>query len=252
MSPFPARQALVRWHTETVTVSERIAALDWEAIEGQLWEFGYAKTPPMLVPEECQELIALYPDDSRFRSRIDMARYRFGLGDYKYFAHPLPPVVTDLRVAAYARLAAVANRWSEALGRRAPYPTDLDAFLAHCARRGQTKPTPLLLHYEAGGYNCLHQDIYGEIAFPLQLTCFLSRRGVDYEGGDFLLVEQRPRAQSRGESIQTEQGEMVIFTTRERPARGARGWFRCAMRHGVSRVRAGTRYTLGVIFHDAK
>jgi hypothetical protein len=233
-------------------LSQRIAALDWEAIEAQLWEFGYAKTAPVLTPEECRELIALYPDDSRFRSRIDMARYRFGLGDYKYFAHPLPAVVTELRAAAYRRLAAVANRWSEALDRRGRYPADLDAFLAYCARRGQTKPTPLLLHYEVGGYNCLHQDIYGEVAFPLQLTCFLSRRGIDYEGGDFLLVEQRPRAQSRGESIQTEQGEMVIFTTRERPARGARGWFRCGMRHGVSRVRAGTRYTLGVIFHDAR
>jgi hypothetical protein len=235
-----------------VSLAGRIAALDWDEIERQLWEFGYAKTPPVLTPAECAELIALYPDDSRFRSRVDMARYRFGVGDYKYFAHPLPSLVAALRVSAYPHLAAIANRWSEALGAPAAYPDDLDGLLARCAAHGQTRPTPLLLHYEAGGYNCLHQDLYGEIVFPLQLTGFLSRRGVDYEGGDFLLVEQRPRAQSRGESIATEQGELVIFTTRERPARGARGWLRAAMRHGVSRVRSGTRYTLGVIFHDAK
>ncbi len=235
-----------------MTVADRIAALDWSEIERQLWEFGYAKTPPVLTPEECAELIALYPDEARFRSRVDMARYRFGLGDYKYFAHPLPSVVAALRVSTYPRLAAIANRWSEAFGGSAAHPPDLAGLLARCAEHGQTKPTPLLLHYEAGGYNCLHQDLYGDVVFPLQLTCFLSRRGVDYEGGDFLLVEQRPRAQSRGESIATEQGEMVIFTTRERPVRGARGWFRAAMRHGVSRVRSGTRYTLGVIFHDAK
>ena len=235
-----------------MSIAERIAALDWDEIERQLWEFGYAKTPPVLTPDECAELIALYPDGDRFRSRVDMARFRFGLGDYKYFAHPLPPVVAALRVSAYPSLAAVANRWSEALGAPAAYPGDLEGLLARCAEHGQTKPTPLLLHYEAGGYNCLHQDLYGDVVFPLQLTCFLSRRGVDYEGGDFLLVEQRPRAQSRGESIATEQGELVIFTTRERPVRGARGWFRAAMRHGVSRVHSGTRYTLGVIFHDAK
>ena len=233
-------------------IAERVDALDWEAIGRDLWEYGYAKTPPVLTEEECMALAALYADDARFRSRVDMARYRFGVGEYKYFAHPLPPAVTALRSAAYPRLATVANGWSEALGRGVAYPPDLDGMLARCAEHGQTKPTPLLLHYEAGGYNCLHQDLYGDVVFPLQLTCFLSRRGVDYEGGDFLLVEQRARAQSRGESIATEQGELVIFTTRERPVRGARGWYRSAMRHGVSRVRAGERYTLGVIFHDAK
>lgn len=235
-----------------MSFANRIVALDWDEIERQLWEFGYAQTPPVLTPAECAELIALYPDDARFRSRVDMARYRFGVGDYKYFAHPLPPVVAALRAFAYPPLAAIANRWSEALGAPAAYPDDLDGLLARCAAQGQTRPTPLLLHYEAGGYNCLHQDLYGDVVFPLQLTGFLSRRGVDYEGGDFLLVEQRPRAQSRGESLSPEQGELVIFTTRERPVRGARGWFRAAMRHGVSRVRSGTRYTLGVIFHDAK
>jgi hypothetical protein len=181
-----------------------------------------------------------------------MARYRFGEGDYKYFAHPLPPLVTALREHAYPPLRAIANRWQAALGARERYPEALAELLARCRRKGQTRPTPLLLHYEAGGYNCLHQDLYGEVAFPLQLTCFLSRRDVDYTGGEFLLVEQRPRAQSRGEAIATEQGEIVIFTTRERPVKGARGYYRAAMRHGVSRIHTGRRYTLGVIFHDAR
>ena len=233
-------------------IGDRVQALDWDTIGRELWEYGYAKTPPVLTPDECGELAALYPDDTRFRSRVDMARYRFGVGEYKYFAHPLPPTVTALRASAYPHLAAVANGWSEAVGKGTAYPADLDGMLARCAAEGQTKPTPLLLRYEAGGYNCLHQDIYGDVVFPLQLTCFLSRRGLDYQGGDFLLVEQRARAQSRGDAIPTEQGEIVIFTTRARPVRGARGWYRAAMRHGVSRVRAGERYTLGVIFHDAK
>ncbi len=233
-------------------IAERLAALDWKAVEASLWEYGYAKTTPILTAKECTELIALYADESRFRSRIDMARYRFGVGDYRYFAAPLPPLVAALRRHAYPPLAGVANRWMEALGARERYPDDLPGLLARCRRAGQRKPTPLLLHYEAGGYNCLHRDLYGEVAFPLQLTCFLSRRGVDYTGGEFLLVEQRPRGQSRGEAIPTEQGEMVIFATAERPVRGARGYFRAGMRHGVSRILSGSRYTLGVIFHDAR
>jgi hypothetical protein len=235
-----------------MTIAERLAALDWAAIERALWERGYAKTPPVLTPEECAALIALYPDDALFRSRVDMERYRFGIGDYKYFAAPLPPLVAEVRQHAYPPLARLANRWEETLGSRPRYPPSLDRLLVTCRRAGQTKPTPLLLHYEAGGYNCLHQDLYGEIAFPLQLTGFLSRRGLDYEGGEFLLVEQRPRAQSRGEAITTEQGEIVIFTTRYRPVAGARGYYRATMRHGVSRVTLGSRYTLGVIFHNAK
>jgi len=233
-------------------IRARLAALDWGALEGSLWEWGYAKTPPVLAPAECAELIALYADDRRFRSRVDMARYKFGVGDYKYFAAPLPPLVEALRVHAYPPLAAIANRWETALGAATRYPPDLPSLLALCRRRGQTKPTPLLLHYETGGYNCLHQDLYGDVVFPLQLTGFLSRPAVDYTGGEFLLVEQRPRAQSRGEVVATEQGEIVIFTTRHRPARSARGYSRVVMRHGVSRVRSGSRYTLGVIFHDAK
>jgi hypothetical protein len=233
-------------------VASRLAALDWTALEHSLWEHGYAKTPPVLTADECAELVALYPERARFRSRVEMARFRFGVGDYQYFAAPLPALVQDLRVHAYAPLAAIANRWEEALGSRTRHPATLAGLQALCRRHGQTKPTPLLLHYETGGYNCLHQDIYGDVVFPLQLTVFLSRRGVDYEGGDFLLVEQRPRAQSRGEAIATEQGEVVIFATRHHPLRGARGWSRAALRHGVGTIRRGTRYTLGVIFHDAK
>ena len=230
----------------------RLGRLDWRAIERSLWQWGYAKTPPVLTPSECAELIGLYGEDERFRSTIDMARYKFGVGEYRYFAAPLPPLVEALRRHAYPPLAGIANQWETALASAIVHPPTLDGLLAVCHRRGQTKPTPLLLHYEAGGYNCLHQDLYGDVVFPLQLTCFLSRRGVDYTGGDFLLVEQRPRAQSRGEAIATEQGEIVIFTTRHRPVEGTRGVYRCAMRHGVSRVASGSRYTLGVIFHDAK
>ncbi len=237
---------------ETADLKNRIEGLDWEALAAGLHERGHATTPAILTPEECAGLVRLYGDEARFRSRIDLVRYRFGVGDYKYFAAPLPPLVQALRARVYPRLAPIANAWLGALRSRERYPADLDRFLAVCRRRGQTKPTPLLLHYEAGGYNCLHQDLYGDVAFPLQMTFLLSRRGVDFTGGEFLLVEQRPRAQSRGEAIVLEQGEAAIFTTRERPVASARGHYRAAMRHGVSRVLSGSRYTLGVIFHDAK
>src|SRR5437899_11225085 len=179
----------------------RLARLDWQGIERSLWQWGYAKTPPVLSPSECAELIGLYEDKRRFRSTIDMARYKFGVGDYRYFAAPLPPLVEALRRHAYPPLAAIAHRWEAALATATRYPPDLPSLLARCRRRGQTKPTPLLLHYEAGGYNCLHEDLYGDVVFPLQLTGFLSRPGVDHTGGEFLLVEQRPRAQSRGEAV---------------------------------------------------
>ena len=232
-------------------IETRVQRLDWKAIEQELWNTGYAKTPPVLTPSECAELIELYTDSTRFRRRIDMARHRFGVGEYQYFAEPLPPLVQSVRLSTYPPLAAIANRWMEALRQSQRYPADLARFLALCQEHGQTKPTPLLLRYEAGGYNCLHQDLYGEIAFPLQLTCFLSRRDRDYSGGEFLLVEQRPRAQSRGEAIATEQGEIIIFATRDRPAVGSRGYYRLQMRHGVSRIRSGRRYALGIIFHNA-
>ncbi len=233
-------------------VETRVQRLEWGASARDLGERGWATTPPLLTAEECAGLVALYGDDARFRSRVDMARFRFGEGQYKYFAAPLPPLVAGLREQTYPPLARIAGEWQAALGRATRYPPTLGGFLAQCARRGQRKPTPLLLRYEAGGYNCLHQDIYGEIAFPLQMTCLLSRPGEDFTGGEFLLVEQRPRAQSRAEVVPLVQGQIVIFTTRERPARGARGAYRVASRHGVSRVTSGLRYTLGVIFHDAK
>jgi uncharacterized protein len=235
-----------------VDLKSRLDALDWRAVERSLWEYGYAKTEPLLTPDECAGLIALYADPKRFRNTIDMARLRFGVGDYKYFAAPLPALVQELRTHAYPPLAAVANQWETALGTGTRHPDAFAGLQMLCHRTGQTKPTPLLLHYESGGYNCLHQDLYGDVVFPLQLTCFLSRRGVDYTGGEFLLVEQRPRAQSRGEAITTEQGEMLVFTTRHRPVKTARGYYRAAVRHGVSRITGGTRYTLGVIFHDAR
>jgi uncharacterized protein len=235
-----------------MNIEKRLERLDWKAIEQALWDMGYAKTPPVLTSDECAELISLYTDQTRFRRRIDMARHRFGVGEYQYFAEPLPPLVQGLRMSTYPPLATIANRWMEAIRQPQRFPADLASFLALCQQHGQTKPTPLLLRYEVGGYNCLHQDLYGDIAFPLQLTCFLSRRDIDYTGGEFLLVEQRPRAQSRGEAIATEQGEIIIFATRDRPVAGARGYYRLHMRHGVSRIRSGLRYALGIIFHNAK
>ncbi len=234
-----------------LTVEERLARLDWEAIERALWQWGWARTPPLLTSEQCADLIRLYPDCHRFRSRIDMARFRFGEGEYQYFAEPLPVAVATLRRHAYPPLAEVANRWEAALGGTVRYPANLDDLLALCAERGQSRPTPLLLRYTEGGYNCLHQDLYGAVAFPLQMTCLLSRPGADFTGGEFLLVEQRPRAQSRGDVVPLGQGEAVIFATRHRPVRGATGHFRATMRHGVSRLLSGERYSLGVIFHNA-
>jgi uncharacterized protein len=233
------------------SIAERLARLDWAAIGASLDEWGHARTPALLTPAECGELRAFYADDARFRSRVDMARYRFGVGEYKYFSDPLPALVGELRERAYEPLAAIANRWEAALKTRARHPADLAGLLTICARRGQRKPTPLLLRYLAGGYNCLHQDLYGDVVFPIQLTVLLSEPGKDFEGGEFLLIEQRPRAQSRGSVVHLDQGEAVIFTTRHRPVTGARGPYRANMRHGVSRVLSGERYTLGVIFHNA-
>jgi len=235
-----------------ISVRKRLDALDWRAIERSLDERGYARIPRVLTKAECRALAALEPDDRRFRSRIDMARFGFGVGRYSYFARPLPRLVEELRHAGYARLAPIANSWMEALAQKERYPTRLEDFLARCAARGQTKPTPLILRYQADGYNCLHRDLYGDVAFPLQMTCFLSERASDYEGGEFLLVEQRPRAQSRGEAIAAELGELVIFPNAVRPVAGRRGAYRAQVRHGVSRVTRGVRHALGIIFHDAR
>ncbi|HXW89327.1 MAG TPA: 2OG-Fe(II) oxygenase [Terriglobales bacterium] len=233
-------------------ISERLAQLDWNTLRASLRELGYALTPAFLTPEECAALISLYPSQSAFRSHIIMARYRFGRGDYKYFQYPLPRIVHQLREHSYAYLAPVANEWNRVLGLRDVFPAKHSGLLAICQKKGQNRATPLLLHYEAGDFNCLHQDLYGQVAFPLQLTCFLNRPGSDYDGGEFVLVEQQPRAQSKAEVIIPEQGQMVVFATRSRPVKGSRGYYRVNLRHGVSRVRRGTRFTLGVIYHDAE
>ena len=234
------------------TIEARVAALDWAAMAAALDEVGHALTGPLLTGAECGALARLYAEDRRFRSRIDMARYRFGEGEYKYFAAPLPPLVAALRVALYRRLAPIANRWMASLGAAERYPGSLPEYLARCAAHGQRRPTPLLLRYAAGGYNCLHQDLYGALAFPLQVTCVLSQHGADFTGGELLLVEQRPRAQSRGAVVVLERGEAVIFPNRERPVHGTRGVYRAQVRHGVSRLHSGTRTSLGIIFHDAE
>lgn len=229
-----------------------LAAIDWSAAQRAVDEIGCARLPRVLSPAECAEIAALYDDAARFRKRIEMDRHRFGSGEYKYFSAPLPPLVQALRHEVYPPLAAIANLWQERLGRRARFPRTLKALQRLCRRAGQTKPTPLLLSYEAGGYNRLHQDLYGEIAFPLQMTLVLSRPGAEFEGGEMLFVENRPREQSIGTVITLGQGEAVVFAVRERPVRGARGWRRAELRHGVSRITSGRRLTLGVIFHDAR
>jgi hypothetical protein len=234
-------------------IQKRVNSLNWNEAEKSLSARGYAVTNQILTPEECASITSLYNEPIRFRSQVIMERYRFGVGDYKYFANPLPELVTDLRSAAYPHLAKVANEWAKAFGeKKPPFPIDHSAFLKICHKAGQSKPTPLVLHYEAGGYNCLHQDLYGEIAFPLQMVFLLGQQGRDWEGGEFLLVEQQPRAQSKGEVVSADQGQAIIFTTRYRPVKGSRGYYRVNLRHGVSRVHCGTRYTLGIIFHDAK
>jgi len=235
------------------SIADRIDALDWRVASASLSQRGYAVTAQILSREECESLAALYADETRFRNRIVMERYRFGVGDYKYFDNPPPEIVSSLRTAAYPHLASVANEWAENLGEKSPrFPAEHAAFLKTCHKAGQTRPTPLLLHYEAGGYNCLHQDIYGEVAFPLQMVFLLGQQGRDWEGGEFLLLEQQPRAQSKAEVVHADQGQAIIFTTRHRPVRGTRGFYRVNLKHGVSRVHRGTRYTLGIIFHDAK
>jgi hypothetical protein len=233
-------------------VGNRIASLDWTGVADALDAHGCAVTGLVLAPVECASLASAYDQDDLFRSRIVMARHGFGRGEYKYFAYPLPDLVVALRSALYPPLAAIANRWNEQMGIATRYPDEHDAFLRRCHKAGQTKPTPLLLRYGAGDYNCLHQDLYGEHVFPLQVAFLLSAPGAEFTGGEFVLTEQRPRMQSRAEVVPLRQGEGVIFPVHHRPVRGTRGTYRVNMRHGVSRLRAGHRHTLGVIFHDAK
>jgi hypothetical protein len=230
---------------------ERIEALGWLEIDAKLEASGCTLAGQVLTHAQCNALIALYEDDARFRKRVVMERHRFGRGDYAYLAHPLPEIVSELRRALYPRLAPIANRWAEALQRPERYPAQLDDFLERCHRAGQTKPTPLLLHYQKSGFNCLHRDLYGAHAFPLQVMVMLSDPGTDFTGGQFLVVENRARQQSIGTALSPSRGELVVFAVNERPVPSKRGFARAALRHGVSEVESGQRYTLGIIFHDA-
>ena len=233
-------------------IAARIAAIDWAAVHGELDANGCAVVGPLLTAHDCAALIAAYEMEALFRSRIVMARHGFGRGEYKYFAYPLPDSVAALRTALYPPLAAIANRWNAALGLGTDYPDRHEAYLKRCHDAGQVKPTPLLLRYRTGDYNCLHQDRYGEQVFPLQVAVLLSRPGADFAGGEFVLTEQRPRMQSRTEVVPLTQGQGVVFPVHHRPVQGSRGVYRVTMRHGVSRLRDGSRHTLGVIFHDAQ
>jgi hypothetical protein len=237
-----------RFGRQLVTKSAQIAQGDLSAA---LDRDGYAVLPGLLAANDCRTLAALYDDREAFRSRVVMARHGFGQGEYKYLAYPLPPLVMKLREALYPRLAPIANRWQQQLGFKADFPDTLDGYLARCHAAGQTRPTPLILKYRPGDYNCLHQDLYGELVFPIQATVLLSRPGEDFTGGEFLLVEQRPRRQSKGEVVALWQGDAVLFPVNHRPVGGTRGYYRVTMRHGISRVRSGQRFTLGIIFHDA-
>ena len=233
-------------------VAERIHALDWQRVAEELDAHGNAVLEGLLSADECGELISLYEKDEMFRSHVIMARHGFGRGEYKYFDYPLPALVAELRTALYPKLAPVANRWNTAMGIQIHYPEDHAEFLRRCHDAGQTKPTPLLLKYEKGDYNCLHQDLYGEHVFPIQVAFVLLQAGKDFTGGEFILTEQRPRMQSRPEVVSLNQGDAVAFAVHHRPVAGSRGTYRVNMRHGVSRLRSGRRYTLGIIFHDAK
>ncbi len=230
----------------------RVDAIDWTQATTDLDAQGCAVLKALLSPEECAAMAALYPDDKNFRSRVVMGRHGFGRGEYKYFAYPLPDLIAELRPALYARLHPVANRWNETMGIDIRYPDRHEAFLKRCHDAGQTRPTPLLLQYGEGDYNCLHQDLYGEHVFPLQVAILLSEPGRDFEGGEFVLTEQRPRMQSRPEVVPLRQGDAVAFAVHHRPVQGTRGPYRVNLRHGVSRIRSGHRHTVGVIFHDAK
>jgi hypothetical protein len=233
-------------------LAEQVAGLDWARIAFDLDAHGCATTGALLTPEQCAALTDAYSSEELFRSRVIMARHGFGRGEYKYFTYPLPEPILTLRTALYPALAEIANHWNEAMGIETRYPRQHRAFLQRCHQAGQRKPTPLLLQYGAGDYNCLHQDLYGEHVFPLQVTILLSRPDADFTGGDFVLTEQRPRMQSRAEVVPLAHGEGVIFPVHHRPVRGTRGIYRVNMRHGVSRLRSGQRHTAGIIFHDAQ
>jgi len=240
--------------TEVVheSTAEKLSNIRWERVESDLDEYGGAVLERLLSSEECEAVAGMYPDDSVFRSRVVMARHGFGRGEYKYFRYPLPTIVEDMRTHLYPRLAPIANRWNEALRVDVRYPVTHAKFLERCHNAGQRRPTPLLLQYGEGDYNCLHQDLYGEHVFPIQMAILLSEPGKDFSGGEFVMTEQRPRMQSRAEVVPLGKGDAVIFTVNSRPVQGTRGIYRVNLRHGVSRLRSGHRHTVGVIFHDAQ
>lgn len=236
---------------EGVVDSDCCAGIDWSRVARELDAGGAAMMPGLLSADECRALVALYPDHARFRSRVVMARHGFGSGEYKYFSYPLPDLLQELRTQLYPHLAPIASRWNEAMDIAVRYPAAHADFLDRCHAAGQLRPTPLLLQYGADDYNCLHQDLYGEHVFPLQVAILLSQPGEDFSGGEFVLTEQRPRMQSRPEVVPLQQGDAVVFAVHHRPVRGSRGIYRVNMRHGVSRIRSGHRHTVGIIFHDA-
>jgi len=229
----------------------RVTAYDWDALAGDLDTYGCAILPKLLSAEECRSIAELYPDESHFRSHIHMARHGFGKGEYRYFKYPLPDLLGGLRTALYPRLAGVANEWNVRMGIDRRYPGNHAAFLKQCHDAGQARPTPLLLQYVSGDFNCLHQDLYGDLAFPIQVAILLSEPRADFTGGEFVLTEQRPRMQSRAEVVPLRQGDAVAFAVHNRPVQGSKGNYRVNLRHGVSRVRSGMRHTVGIIFHDA-
>ncbi|WP_208402232.1 2OG-Fe(II) oxygenase [Sphingomonas oligoaromativorans] len=229
----------------------RVAAYDWRALTAELDGFGCAILPKLLSPDECRAIAGLYSDESHFRSRVVMARHGFGKGEYRYFSYPLPDLIGDLRTAIFPHLSGLANAWNERMGIGQRYPQDHASYLARCHEAGQVRPTPLLLQYGPGDYNCLHQDLYGDLVFPIQVAILLSEPSEDFTGGEFVLTEQRPRMQSRAEVVSLRRGDAVAFAVNNRPVQGTRGTYRVNMRHGVSRVRTGTRHTVGIIFHDA-
>ena len=233
-------------------IDTRVGGLDWTEVGTHLDANGWATIEGLLTGEECEAIAGLYADEGRFRSHVIMARHGFGRGEYKYFAYPLPDIVADLRKAIYPRLAPIANRWNRSMGIGVTYPGEHAEYLARCHRAGQTRPTPLLLRYAEGDYNALHQDLYGEHVFPLQMTILLSAPEEDFTGGEFVLTEQRPRMQSRAAVVPLRRGDAVVFAVHHRPVRGARGTYRVNLRHGVSGLRSGRRHTVGVIFHDAR
>jgi hypothetical protein len=234
------------------SAERRVAKYDWNALASDLDGHGCAVIPKLLAPDECSEISSLYAHEEHFRSRVVMARHRFGRGEYRYFDYPLPDLVGGLRTALYPRLTATANAWNERMGVARRYPDTHAAFLKECHEAGQRRPTPLLLRYVAGDFNCLHQDLYGDLAFPIQVAILLSEPGRDFTGGEFVLTEQRPRMQSRVEVVPLGQGDAVAFAVHNRPVQGTRGSYRVNLRHGVSRLRSGLRHTLGIIFHDAR